>query len=66
MDNFPASEFMTEFEIAEIDNETYENNIRRLFQLRQAREEQEVELNRQKVKDFSYKQIKKQKLKDTK
>ena len=47
MDNFPASEFMTEFEIAELDNETYENNIRRLFQLRQAREEEEAELNRQ-------------------
>ena len=52
MDNFPASEFMTEFEIAELDNETYENNIRRLFQLRRAREEEEAELNRQEGERF--------------
>ena len=52
MDNFPASEFMTEFEIAELDNETYENNIRRLFRLRRAREEEEAELNRQEGERF--------------
>ena len=52
MDNFPASEFMTEFEIDEFDNEMYDNNIRRLFQLRQAREEEEAELHRQEGERF--------------
>ena len=52
MENFPASEFMTEFEIAEFDNEMYENNIRRLRMLRQAREAEEAEINRQEGERF--------------
>ena len=52
MENFPASEFMTEFEIAEFDNEMYENNIRRLRLLRQAREAEEAEINRQEGERF--------------
>ena len=52
MENFPASEFMTDFEIAEFDNEIYENNIRRLVLLRQTREEEEAELHRQEGERF--------------
>ena len=56
MENFPASDFMTDFEIAEIDNEMYENNRRRLLNLaeqqRQAREAEELELNRQEGERF--------------
>ena len=56
MENFPASDFMTDFEIAEIDNEMYENNRRRLLilaeQQRQAREAEEIELNRQEGEIF--------------
>ena len=56
MENFPASDFMTDFEIAEIDNEMYESNRRRLLNLaeqqRQAREAEEIELHRQEGEIF--------------
>ena len=56
MENFPASDFMSDFEIIEIDNEIYENNRRRLVieaeEQRLAREAELLELQRQEGERF--------------